>query len=96
MQNSSGQTRSGMPVPEEVTSDLALLGERFPKVVENIRQLWGSNALQEYFGKTIFDERGGRQGFPVPVVMALERIAENHSKLFPQPATDPFWDGMSH
>lgn len=85
----------GSGIPPAVAPDLAVIRQLFPNVSEKIGKLWGSEMLQEYLGKTIFDERGGRQGFPVPVVMALERIFENHSKLFPQASTDPFWDGMT-
>lgn len=87
--------QSGSGIPPAVAPDLAVVRQHFPNVSEKIGKLWGSEMLQEYLGKTIFDERGGRQGFPVPVVMALERIFENHSKLFPQASADPFWDGMA-
>lgn len=88
-------SQSAAVMPAMLKPDLLLILQSFPKVGENIGKLWGSTDLQDYFHKTIFDERGGRQGFPLPVVMALERIFENHSKLFPQKLEDPFWDGMA-
>jgi hypothetical protein len=88
-------SQSAVAMPAALKSDLSLILESFPNVGEKIGKLWGSEVLQEYLSKTIFDERGGRQGFPVPVVMALERIFESHSKLFPQGIPDPFWDGMA-
>ena len=82
-------------MPATLKPELLLILQSFPRVAEQISRLWGSIDLQDYLNKTIFDERGGRQGFPVPVVMAMERIFENHSKLFPQKIEDPFWDGMA-
>lgn len=88
-------SQSAAAMPAALKPDLSLVLQNFPNVGEKIGQMWGSTDLQDYLNKTIFDERGGRQGFPVPVVMALERIFENHSKLFPQGVPDPFWDGMA-
>jgi hypothetical protein len=56
--------------------------------------MWGSVLLQEYLSKTIFDERGGRQGFPLPVVSALMRISEYHGTLMPDAKPADAWDDI--
>ena len=48
--------------------------------------------LQEYLSKTIFDERGGRQGFPMPVVSALMRLFEYHGTLMPEKKSGDSWE----
>jgi hypothetical protein len=88
-------SQSATAMPAALKPELLLILQSFPRVAEEISRLWGTIDLQDYLNQTIFDERGGRQGFPVPVVMALERIFEDHSKLFPQAIEDPFWDGMA-
>jgi hypothetical protein len=79
------------PLPPGVATDISLIQEQFPRVGEKISQLWGSAGLQEYLNKTIFDERGGRQGFPMPIVSALMRIYEYHSTLLPQVKVTDAW-----
>ncbi len=78
-------------VPVAVLPDLSVIEESFPRVSEKISQLWGSAALQEYLNKTIFDERGGRQGFPLAIVSALMRIHDHHGKVIPGAKTS-IWD----
>lgn len=89
---SNSQPAAAMPAA--LKPDLLLVLQSFPKVAEQISRLWGSGDLHDYLKKTLFDERGGRQGFPVPIEMALERIFENHNKQFPHGVSDPFWAGM--
>jgi hypothetical protein len=85
----------GAPATPALSSDVApeisLIQERFPKIGEKIVQLWGTAGLQEYLSKTIFDERGGRQGFPMPIVTALMRIYEYHGTLIPQVKVTDTW-----
>lgn len=91
----TSNSQSAAVMPAVLKPDLLVVLQDFPNVGEKIGRLWGTSDLQDYLRTTIFDERGGRHGFPVPVVMAMERIFENHSKLFPQGKDDPFWDGMA-
>jgi hypothetical protein len=79
-------------LPPHLASDYALIMEKFPKVGEKITMMWGSVALQDYLNKTIFDERGGRQGFPMPVVSALMRLHEYHGTLMPVLNDGNAWD----
>jgi hypothetical protein len=79
-------------LPPGIAPDLLLVQHQFPKVAEKIVLMWGTPALQDYFSKTIFDERGGRQGFPLPIVSAMMRLSEYHSTLIPVERTVDAWD----
>jgi hypothetical protein len=70
-------------LPPDIAPDFTLIQQQFPKIGEKMSLMWGSVVLQDYLSKTIFDERGGRQGFPMPIVSALMRLYEYHSKLIP-------------
>jgi hypothetical protein len=85
---------SAPALPPGIASDFSLVQERFPKIGEKIALIWGTVGLQTYLSKTIFDERGGRQGFPLPVVSALMRLYEFHETLLPPLETTPeqVWD----
>lgn len=74
---------SAPALPAGIAPDFTLIHEQFPKVGDKIALMWGTARLQEYFNKTIFDERGGRQGFPMPIVSALMRLYEYHGTLMP-------------
>ncbi|MET0679805.1 MAG: hypothetical protein ABWZ41_02310 [Burkholderiales bacterium] len=39
-------------------------------------------ALDDYFGKLIIDDRGGRQGFPPEILSAIMEIARLHAGQF--------------
>jgi hypothetical protein len=86
------KARSAPVLPPGLTTDFSLVREQFPKIGEKITALWGSVVLQEYLSKTIFDERGGRQGFPLPVVSALMRIFEYHGTLMPETKAGDDWE----
>jgi hypothetical protein len=81
-------------LPPGMVPDYSLIQQQFPKVAEKIALMWGTSGLQDYFNKTIFDERGGRQGFPMPIVSALMRLHEYHSTLIPSvsPVGDAWGD----
>jgi hypothetical protein len=83
-------------LPSELKPDFSLIQEHFPKIGEKISLMWGTVGLQDYLSKTIFDERGGRQGFPMPVVSALMRLYEYHSSLIPAvpPTAGQVWDNV--
>ena len=81
-------------LPPDIAPDFSLVQQQFPKVAEKISLMWGTLGLQEYLSKTIFDERGGRQGFPMPVVSALMRLFEYHSTLFPVVPSGDAWENI--
>ncbi len=79
-------------LPSGLVPDYSLLQQHFPKVAEKIALMWGKRGLQEYLSKTIFDDRGGRQGFPMPIVSALMRLFEYHSTLIPDIPSGDAWE----
>lgn len=81
-------------LPPNLAADFCLVQEKFPKVAEKVAQLWGSVVLQRYLSTTIFDERGGRQGFPMPVVSALMRLFEYHATLMPEEKSGDSWESI--
>jgi hypothetical protein len=81
-------------LPSNMAPDFSLVQQQFPKVAEKIVLMWGTLGLQEYLNKTIFDERGGRQGFPMPIVSALMRLFEYHTTLIPVAPSRDAWDNI--
>jgi hypothetical protein len=75
-------------LPPDIALDFSLVQKQFPKIGEKMSLMWGTVVLQDYLNKIIFDERGGRQGFPMPIVSALMRLYEYHSKLIPDVASN--------
>jgi hypothetical protein len=71
-------------LPPGLASDFSLVKASFPKIADKISVAWGTIGLQDYLAKTIFDVRGGRQGFPVPVVSALMRLNAYHDARLPK------------
>jgi len=90
----SPKAPSAPALPRDLAPAYVLVQERFPKISEKIAAMWGTVGLQDYLSKTIFDERGGRQGFPMPIVSALMRLHEYHSTLVPDAPTTQgqVWD----
>ncbi|MFZ2161536.1 MAG: hypothetical protein WAW02_04910 [Sideroxyarcus sp.] len=82
-------------LPAKIAPDFVLVQQQFPKVAEKIALMWGTLELHEFFTKTIFDERGGRQGFPLPIVSALMRLHEYHVTLIPVARTIDAWDNIA-
>jgi uncharacterized protein len=85
------KARSAPVLPPTVAPDFSLIQEQFPKIGERITVMWGSVALQDYLNKIVFDERGGRQGFPMPVVSALMRLHEYHGTMMPETEDKDAW-----
>ncbi len=80
-------------MPDGVMQDISLIQEKFPHIGIKIKQLpWGSAELQKFLTTIIFDERGGRQGFPNTIASALLRIYDVHSKLAPSTNEGDIWD----
>lgn len=78
-------------LPDDIAPDVCFIQNRYPKVGNRIVLMWGSVELQKYLRTTIFDERGGRQGFPQPVISSLIRIYGFHESLLPQPGNRDVW-----
>ena len=54
-----------------VKSELTALEEKFPRIAKALCELWGQEGYSPYLQSLVFDERGGRQGFPPDVSMEL-------------------------
>ncbi|MGO8755073.1 MAG: hypothetical protein ACLQHK_07570 [Gallionellaceae bacterium] len=77
--------------PDVVMQDVSLIQDTYPHIGEKIKQsAWGSIELQEYLTSIIFDERGGRKGFPSKASSALFRIYDANRRLIPP--TGDIWD----
>lgn len=59
-----------------------IIEQRFPRIAATIRERWGKRALDDYFGKLVIDDRGGRQGFPPEVLAAIMEVARLHADQF--------------
>ena len=55
---------------------------RFPRVANRIAWCWSDAALcEQMFDDLLVDHRGGRAGFPRPVVAELRRLRDYHAHL---------------
>lgn len=83
---------SGPVLPADLKPGFELIQGQFPKVGDKIALMWGTVGLQDYLTKIIFDERGGRQGFPKPVISALMQLHEYHDTLIPKLDSKDTWE----
>lgn len=52
------------------------LEERFDRILTKIEHLWDTPEIHDYFSDLLIDKRGGRQGFPGPVLNDIIRLRE--------------------
>jgi hypothetical protein len=57
------------------------LEERFPRILKNIVELWGSPEADAYFAELMLTERHDRRGFPEEVAMELFHLSTIHGAL---------------
>jgi hypothetical protein len=79
-------------VPPAVAQDVSLINESYPNIGQKIMAVWGTGELHRYLGTLIFDERGGRHGFPEAIVSALFRVYETDRKVVPEGGKGDLWD----
>lgn len=63
---------------------LTAIEEKFPRIAKALCELWGKEGYGPYLQSLVFDERGGRQGFPPDVSMelfALYQLLDYHVDL---------------
>ncbi|MDD2547003.1 MAG: hypothetical protein PHI55_12100 [Burkholderiaceae bacterium] len=67
--------------------------EAFPHVAAKLQEHWGTATFLEYMDETLYNKRPElRQGFPQPVLLALQTLAETHDQLHPELVQqDGFW-----
>jgi hypothetical protein len=51
--------------------DESAIEEKFPRIAQALCELWGKPEYAPYLSSLVFDERGGRQGFPPDVSSEL-------------------------
>lgn len=59
------------PSGSTVDSGQSALEEKFPRIAQALTEYWGKAEYEPYLRSLVFDERGGRQGFPPDVSMEL-------------------------
>ncbi|HZP88498.1 MAG TPA: ankyrin repeat domain-containing protein [Burkholderiales bacterium] len=68
------------------------LDERYPRVLEQIAQLWGTLQLEPYLHDLLYDTRGDRKGFPPDVMIELMFLHGLAAELQSQAGEDPWGD----
>jgi hypothetical protein len=69
----------------------AELAKAYPRIVNRLAETWSQPAEgRKYLESLLVDERGGREGFPLPIVRELMALKELRNRLHP-PKTD-IWD----
>ena len=76
-------------MPSGFPPHLSIIWEQFPRIGEKISLMWGYVELQRYLSNIICDKRGGRRGFPEPVLAALLEIHRLHARVLPEEDANP-------
>ena len=67
--------------------------EKYPRIVDKIAVLWGTGQMSKYFNELLFDDRGGRAGFPADVMTEIFRLSNHHESTKPsRSASENAWD----
>ena len=69
------------------------LAAAFPRIVNRMASLWRSpRQMDLYFEDLLTDSRGGRQGFPLGIIMELSALKEYYqTKAFPPLQRGDVW-----
>jgi hypothetical protein len=61
------------------------LAAAFPRIVNRMASLWRSpRQMDSYFDELLTDTRGGRQGFPLAILMELTSLKDHYqTQVFP-------------
>ncbi len=54
---------------------------KYSRVFNKIMMMWGTEALEAYFGDLIVDKRGGRKGFPADVAADIILLSRLHARV---------------
>ena len=61
-----------------------VLGRRFPRIANNIADIWRRVArCEEYLDSLVVDRRGNRTGFPLDVIQELKTLRDFYAELHP-------------
>ncbi len=91
-QLSASESPPSFVFPPLIANEIYLIRVRHPNIGRKIAALWGSAQMQDYLNSIIFDDRGGRHGFPETTASALFKIQEAHKILFPPGKEKDIWD----
>lgn len=68
----------------------------FPRVANRIAWCWNDRHLSEQLLEDLLvDRRGGRQGFPLPVVRELQRLREFNAQQRVETRPEGWWDRVT-
>ena len=71
------------------------LAEAFPRIVNRMAALWKTPAeMKRYFEELLTDTRGGRQGFPLGVLMELTSLKDYYQTQVAPAAQGDVWDAV--
>src|SRR5215472_16668695 len=71
------------------------LAEAFPRIVNRMAALWAAPAeMNRYFEELLTDTRGGRQGFPLGVLMELTSLEDYYQTKVAPLAKGDVWDAV--
>lgn len=73
--------------------DFQVVHAAFPHVAQRLVETWGRRAFHDYVSELFSDKRGGRQGFPMEVVMGIFRLTQLHDQEYPgvKPISGDVW-----
>lgn len=60
-----------MPHQLDITTELE---RQYPRIVLELENIWGTKECNHYLKQLVFDERGGRQGFPPEVLVEIAML----------------------
>lgn len=63
----------------------------YPRIVDKIVELWGTDGMEPYFNQLLIDERGGRHGFEAPVLMEIFALSNHYQSLKPAAGNVDNW-----
>jgi hypothetical protein len=67
---------------QRIDEAVAVLKTKFPRIHQNIVNLWGRPDGETFLDNLIMDDRGGRQGFPQDAMAALLLLQRVHFQKF--------------
>lgn len=71
------------------------LATRFPRIINKMATLWRRpTQMDQYFDELLIDKRGGRQGFPLSILMELTTLKEYYQTAA-FPTRSNIWDGAT-
>jgi hypothetical protein len=72
------------------------LAAAFPRIVNRMAGLWKSpRQMDRYFEDLLTDTRGGRQGFPLGILMELTTLKDYYLTVYPPTSRGDVWNAES-